>query len=74
MIVARLEGLKNISEIFNKLEGLEYEVSVLNDKIGYVFRKNASSSDLSRDVKTVKTACKFSGTIKSSFGSNTGSY
>lgn len=74
MIVARLEGSKNILEIFNKLEGLEYEVSVLNDKIGYVFRKNASSSDLSRDVKTVKAACKFLGTIKSSFGSNTGSY
>ena len=74
MIVARLEGSKNISEILNKLEGLEYEVSVLNDKTGYVFRKNASSSDLSRDVKATKSACKFSGTIKSSFGSSTGSY
>jgi hypothetical protein len=74
MIVARLDGSKNISEILNKLEGLEYEVSVLNDKTGYVFRKNASSSDLSRDVKATKAACNFSGTIKSSFGSSTGSY
>mgnify|MGYP000067032979 CR=1 FL=1 len=74
MIVARLEGTKDISDILEKLEGLEYETSSSNKKIGYVFRKNASSSDLSRDVKSVKTACKFTGSIKCTHGSNSTTY
>ena len=74
MIVARLEGTKDISGILEKLKGLEYEVSALNDKIVYVFRKNASSTDLSRDVKSAKVACKFTSSIKCTYGASPTNY
>ena len=76
MIIARLEGNKSISNILDKLEGLKYEVSacVSNNNIGYVYRKNASSTDLSRDVKSVKKACQFTSSIKCSYGTNSSTY
>jgi hypothetical protein len=74
MIVARLEATKDIKCILDKLENLEYDVSLLNEKTIFVYRASASSSDLSRDVKSAKSACKFSGTIKCSYGTNNSNY
>lgn len=74
MFVARLECVKDISEILKKLEGLEYEVTSSNNKVGYIFRKNANSSDLSRDVKAVKAACKFIGSIQCTYGTSGSTY
>lgn len=74
MVVARLEGTKDISELLEKLRGLEYEVASSNNKVGYVSRNNASGSDLSRDVKSVKTACKFTGSIKCNYGTSSSTY
>jgi len=74
MIVARLEATKDIKCILDKLENLAYDVSLLNEKTIFVYRASANSSDLSRDVKSAKSACKFVGTIKCSYGTNNSSY
>jgi vacuolar-type H+-ATPase subunit I/STV1 len=74
MIVARLEGKKNISDIIDKLKEREYEVSALNDQIAYVSHKNRSSADLSQDVKSVKKICEFKGQITCYHGINKAAY
>lgn len=74
MVIARLEGAKDISGILEKLKKLEYEVVSSSNKVGYISRNNTSSSDLSRDVKSVKTACKFTGSIKCTYGTSNATY
>lgn len=74
MIVARLEGDRDISKLLEKLYGLEYEVTSSNKKIGYVFRTSTSSSDLSRDINAVISACKFKGSIKCAYGTSSDTY
>lgn len=74
MIIARIESSKSISDILNNLAKLKYEVSSLNDKSGYVFRKIGSVADLSRDIKSAKITCEFSGVIKVSHGTSSSNY
>lgn len=69
-MVARLEGIKNISCIYEKLEALNYDVITNDEKIAFVYRKNSNSSNLRNDIKSAKTACKFTGTIKIIYGTN----
>ena len=73
-MIARLEGIKDISCISSKLEALEYDVVQQNEKIVFIYRNKASSSDLGRDVKSAKDACKFSGSIKCTYGTNSAIY
>lgn len=74
MVVARLEGTKDISEVLEKLKGLEYEVVSSSKVVGYVFRKDTSNSNLSRDIKSTKSACGFTGSIRATYGTNSASY
>lgn len=70
MTVARLEGTKDISSILDKLEDLDYEASAQSNKIVFVYRKHTNSTDLKRDIKAAKDACKFVGTIKCTHGAS----
>ncbi|WP_447894996.1 hypothetical protein [Vreelandella sp. GE22] len=74
MIVAKLESSKDLTDVAEKLRGLEYEVVPAVKKEIFVFRKKGSNTDLSRDVKSAKDACKFTGPIKSVYGTNSATY
>jgi len=72
-MIAKLDGTKNISCLIEKLESLEYETSTLNDKTAFLFRKGSTNTTLKNDIKSVKTACNFIGTIKIKYGSSNAS-
>ncbi len=69
-MVARLEGTKDISCILEKLEALAYDVTTHNQKIAFVYRKGSNSTNLRGDMKSAKDACKFTGSIKVIYGTN----
>lgn len=73
-MIARLESTKDISSISDTLKALAYDVVQQNDKIAFIHRKSGSSSDLGRDIKSAKEACKFTGAIKCIYGTSTSSY
>ena len=70
MIVARLESTKELSCIIEKLENLNYTTTSYDKNSGFVYNKNNSHSDLTRDIKSAKTACKFTTSIKIQYGTN----
>ncbi len=70
-MVARLESIKDISCVLEKLEGLSYTTIAYDKNSGFVYRKGLNSyTELSRDIKSVKSACKFTNQIKISYGSS----
>jgi len=72
-MVVRLEGTKDISCILEKLTALSYDVVTDDKKIAFIYRKSSNSNDLRGDVKSAKSACKFTGTIKAIYGTSTAS-
>ena len=67
-MVARLEGTKDTSCVFEKLQGLGYDVLIQDKKTAFIYRKGSTSSNLRGDIRSSKDACKFNGTIKPIYG------
>jgi len=72
MIVARLESTKELSCILEKLEGLNYTVTAYDTKSGFVYNSKNNYSNLTEAIKSAKTACKFTTSIKVQYGTNQG--
>ena len=67
-MTVKIEGAKDISCIVEKLQGLEYDVVLLNNKTAFAYRKGSSLTSLSNDMKSAKEACKFIGQLKLEYG------
>lgn len=70
MIVVRLEATKDISDVVEHLNGLGYEVCSSDKKIAFVYRKDSNLNQFSSDLKSAKSASKFTGLIKCVHGGN----
>ena len=73
MIIARLESTKELSCILEKLEALEYTTTAYDAKSGFVYNSKNTHSNLTNDIRSAKTACKFTTSIKVQYGTNNSS-
>ena len=69
-MVARLEGKRDISCILKRLEGLAYSVMTDNKMVAFIYRKGANSNNLRGDIRTIKEACRFNGSLRVIYGNN----
>jgi len=70
-MVARLESTKDLSDIVEGLEGLGYVAIAYDKNSAFIYRKDiTSSSNMNRDIKSIKSACKFTNQIKVLYGNN----
>ena len=70
-MVARIEGIKDITCILEKLEALSYDVISNDKKIAFVYRKGSNSNNLKEDMKSARDTCKFNGLVKVIYGTTT---
>jgi len=73
MIIARLESTKELSCILEKLEGLNYTTTAYDAKSGFVYNSKNTHTNLTSDIRSAKTACKFTTSIKLQYGTNNSS-